>query len=156
MKYKTAIICIISSIIIVISTPLISQAESLTSPQQTIASLFKAMYDGDGQLIKTVFSEDVMLHSVYTSKEGKQLVKKGDAEKFIEAVGSPHEEVWDERVTNLTVNIDGDLAQAWMEYSFYLDDKFSHCGVNAMHLIRKDGKWKIFQLVDTRRKSDCN
>ena len=156
MKRKSVLVCITVSLVFAFSVSAFSQVETLASPQQTIASLFKSMYDGDGQLAKNVFADNAILHSVYRKKDGEQVVNKGDVTKFIEAIGSPHEEVWDERVTNLTVKIDGDLAQAWMDYSFYIDDKFSHCGVNAMHLVLKDGAWRIFQIVDTRRKSDCN
>ena len=144
------------SLVLSFSTSAFTQVEALASPQQTIASLFKSMYDGDGELAKSVFADDAILHSVYTKKDGEQVIRKEEVEKFIEAISNPREEVWDERISNLSVKIDGDLAQAWMDYSFYLEDEFSHCGVNAMHLVRKDGKWKIFQIVDTRRKSDCN
>jgi ketosteroid isomerase-like protein len=153
---KSVLICITMSLVLSFSTSAFTQVEALASPQQTIASLFKSMYDGDGELAKSVFADDAILHSVYTKKDGEQVIRKEEVEKFIEAISNPREEVWDERISNLSVKIDGDLAQAWMDYSFYLEDEFSHCGVNAMHLVRKDGKWKIFQIVDTRRKSDCN
>ena len=130
--------------------------EVLASPEQTIASLFKAMAEGNGDLAANVFTENASLHSVFTTPEGEQKTNEGDVAKFIEAIGAPHDEIWDERISNLEVKIDGDLAQAWMNYSFYLGEKFSHCGVNAIHLIRKNGQWKIFQIVDTRRKSDCD
>lgn len=153
---QKSVMVIIFSLILVFSITAFSQVETLASPEQTIASLFKSMLDGDGELAQNVFTEGATLHSVYTKKDGEQIVKKGEVVKFIEAIGNPHEEVWDERISNLTIKMDGDLAQAWMDYSFYLDDKFSHCGVNAIHLVRNNGKWKIFQIVDTRRKSDCN
>ena len=133
-----------------------AQKADLSTPENTIRTLFKAMYDGDGTLAAAVFADGVSLNSVFTTKEGEQKVNTGDVAKFIEAIGSPHDDVWDERISELSVKIDGDLASAWMNYEFYRDDQFSHCGVNAMHLIRKEGEWKIFQIIDTRRKSDCN
>ena len=138
------------------STNIMCQSGNLSTPEDAIASLFKAMYDGDSTLAGQVFAEGASLNSVYTSKNGVQKVKAGEIDGFITAIGTPHEEIWDERISNLEVKIDGDLANAWMDYSFYVDDKFSHCGVNSMHLVRKDGLWKILQIVDTRRKKDCN
>jgi len=132
------------------------QDYDLTTPEGTINSLFKAMHDGDSTLASLVFAEDASLNSVFTTKEGIQKVNSGEISGFVSAIGTPHDEVWDERISNLKVLIDDDLAQAWMDYSFFLGDKFSHCGVNAIHLIRKGGDWKIFQIVDTRRKTDCN
>ena len=133
----------------------LAQNTALSTPENTISTLFKAMYDGDSTMAAMVFTEGATLNSVFTTKSGEQKVNTGDVSKFISAIGSPHDEVWDERISDLSINIDADLAQAWMKYEFYLDDKFSHCGVNAVHLIRRDGEWKIFQIVDTRRKSDC-
>ncbi|MDF1698461.1 MAG: nuclear transport factor 2 family protein [Saprospiraceae bacterium] len=137
-------------------TTIYSQDERLSSPQKSIESLFKAMYEGDGILAKSVFTEDAVLQTVHVNKEGKITAKTGELEQFVTAIGTPHEKVWDERVTNLKINIDADLAQAWMDYSFYVGDEFSHCGVNAMHLIRSDGEWRIVHIIDTRRNSDCN
>ena len=46
------------------------------------------------------------------------------------------------------------MANAWTPYQFWFNDQFSHCGVNSFQLIKVDNTWKIFFLVDTRRK-DC-
>ena len=140
----------------ILSGSLHSQDLDISTPESTVKALFKSMYDGDSTLAKQVFVRDASLHSVYTTKQGEQKIKEGNLAAFVEAIGSPHDQVWDERISNLSVKIDGDLAHAWMDYSFYIGEKFSHCGVNAMHLIRKEGKWKIFQIVDTRRKTECN
>lgn len=40
-------------------------------------------------------------------------------------------------------------------FEFYIGDKFSHCGVNSFQLVKKDGDWKIFFIVDTSRQSNC-
>lgn len=137
-------------------SPLLSQKGDLSTPEATVRTLFKAMHDGDSTIASQVFAENATLNSVFTTKTGEQMVKEGDVAGFIDAIGTPHEEVWDERISNLSVKMDGDLAHAWMDYSFYLGSNFSHCGVNAMHLVRKDEEWKILQIVDTRRKKDCN
>ncbi len=144
------------ALLIGIPTLAISQNYDLSTPEGTVKALFKAMYDGDSTLANLVFAEDASLNSVFTTKDGEQKVKGGEVAGFLNAIGTPHDEVWDERISNLSVKIDGDLANAWMDYSFFVGDKFSHCGVNTMHLIRKNGEWKIFQIMDTRRKKDCN
>ena len=143
-------------LIILDANALSSQDVHLSTPENTVSTLFKAMYEGDSTLARLTFAEDATLNSVFTTKDGIQKVNSGDVSGFIDAIGTPHDDVWDERVANFKVNIDGDLAQAWMDYSFYLGEKFSHCGVNAIHLIRIEDEWKIFQIVDTRRKVDCN
>src|SRR6266545_1871146 len=37
----------------------------------------------------------------------------------------------DERLHNPVVKVDGGLASVWAEYTFYLGDKLSHCGVDT-------------------------
>ncbi|MEM9545696.1 MAG: nuclear transport factor 2 family protein [Bacteroidota bacterium] len=142
--------------LLALSGSLIGQNYDLSTPEATVKSLFKSMYDGDSTLAKLVFTKDASLNSVFTTKQGEQKINEGNVQTFINAIGSTHDEVWDERISNLSIKIDADLAHAWMDYSFYLGDKFSHCGVNAMHLIRIENQWKIFQIIDTRRKTNCN
>jgi len=156
MNEKKIILNLMIVVFLGTTISIFGQNENLTTPENAISTLFKSMHDGDSTLANLVFTDEASLNSVFTTKDGIQKVKTGKVSGFINAIGTPHDEIWDERVTNLKVQIDGDLAQAWMDYSFYLGDKFSHCGVNAMHLVRKDGEWKIFQLMDTRRKEDCN
>ena len=62
--------------------------------------------------------------------------------------------MWDERIGDVEVHIDGGLATAWVPYAFYLGEEFSHCGANAVHLARTSEGWKIIHLTDTRRQ-DC-
>ncbi|MFN2421877.1 MAG: hypothetical protein ABR527_10985, partial [Gemmatimonadota bacterium] len=74
---------------------------------------------------------------------------------FINAVGTPHEETWDERICDVEVRIDGRLATVWANYAFYLRDRLSHCGVDAFQLFHDVDGWKIFEIADTRRSEGC-
>lgn len=49
----------------------------------------------------------------------------------------------DERMIYQTVLVDGDMAQVWGPYRFIAGGKTSHCGVNSMSLVKRDGAWKI-------------
>ncbi len=71
------------------------------------------------------------------------------------AVGTPHAEVWDERLRNTAVRVDGPLASVWTEYAFYAGPRFSHCGVDARQLARTAAGWRIVALVDTRQRTGC-
>jgi hypothetical protein len=83
------------------------------------------------------------------------LRQEDSVEDFIRAIGTPHEGTWYEEIWNLKINIDGDFAQVWCDYAFYVDNNFSHCGADAMQLVHQHGEWRIFHLADTRRKSTC-
>jgi hypothetical protein len=37
----------------------------------------------------------------------------------------------------------GRIATVWAPYDFWIDGKFSHCGVDAFDLIKTDKGWRI-------------
>ena len=123
--------------------------------RSVIDNLFLGMKQGDSTMVGAQFSEEVRMLTTFTTKEGEMKMMEGSLEEFKIAVGTPHEEIWDERISNVEIRIDGLLAQVWMDYSFYLNDQFLHCGVNAMQLVKNENGWKIVNLTDTRRRSDC-
>ena len=123
--------------------------------KNSVAQMFEGMKEGDSAKVHGVMSDEVIFQST-AIREGQAKLFTGSLERFLNAVGTPHEEIWDERISNLKVEVDGPLATAWMNYSFYLGDSFSHCGVNAMTFFRFDEGWKIIYLIDTRRKENCN
>ena len=83
-------------------------------------------------------------------------IKKGNLASFLKAIGTPHDQIWDEKIWNTKIEIDGGIAQVWTDYAFYVGTEFSHCGVDAFHLIKDEEKgWKIVHLMDTRRKEGC-
>ena len=45
------------------------------------------------------------------------------------------------------VHISGPLAVVWMPYDFYMDGKWSHCGVDAFTMLKSEGRWRIASLV---------
>jgi hypothetical protein len=61
-----------------------------------------------------------------------------------------------ERMWSPRVAIDGPIASVWAPYDFYRDGEFSHCGVDAFHLIETDGEWLVHDLIYTvRQPPDC-
>jgi len=119
-----------------------------------IERLFDGMRAGDSTAVRSVFHRNAHMYSVGV-RDGQPVLLQGSVDKFVRAVGTPHEEIWDERVWNIEVRVDGDLAAAWMDYAFYLGSNLSHCGANAFHLFRGVEGWKIIGLADTRRGDGC-
>lgn len=121
----------------------------------TIQRMFDAMRAGDSTMLRSTFDPTARLQSAFTNKEGKPVLVTDAISEFVNAVGTPHKEVWDERIWSYDVRIDGRLATAWTDYTFFLDDKMLHCGVNAFHLFKGENGWKITQITDTRRREGC-
>jgi len=115
-----------------------------------VDQLFDGMRLGDSSLVRNIFHPDARLYTSFETA-GEYQLHSGSIEDFVNAVGTPHDKIWDERISNVVIQVDDALAQVWMDYSFYLADEFSHTGVNAMQLVQLDGRWQIIHLLDTRR-----
>ena len=126
--------------------------------QAPIDRLFVGMSKGDSAMVHSAFTEVVTMASISQDKNGSPTIRhESGIDGFLKAVGTPHEDSWNEPIWDLTIKMDGDFAQAWAKYAFYRGNKLSHCGVDAFHLVKgKDGKWRIFHLADTRQKEGCN
>jgi hypothetical protein len=128
------------------------------SPEDEVAAavgtLFDAMRAGDGATVHALFHPDARLMSVST-RDGQTVLTTTAPTEFARAVGTPRTEIWDERIGPPSIRVDGALATAWMDYAFYLDDRFSHCGVNAFQWVRGDNGWQILQITVTRRPVAC-
>lgn len=118
----------------------------------TIDSLFDGMRAGDSAAVRAVFHPDARLHTALGPAD-TAAVRATPIDAFVKAVGQPHEKVWDERIWDVKIRVDGPLASAWVPYAFYLGDELSHCGVNAVQLVQRGDGWRILQLTDTRRQN---
>ena len=124
--------------------------------REVIGRLFLGMQKGDSALVHSTFARQVTMATVLRDKSDTPVLQRESSiDGFLKAVGTPHTEVWNEEIWDLKVQLDGDFAQAWCDYAFYITNTFSHCGVDAFQLHKAKNGWKIFHLADTRRKSGC-
>ena len=87
--------------------------------------------------------------------DGKSRLQLTPVDAFVKRVGTPHAVVYDERLYDPRVVVDGGLASVWVDYSFFAGPRFSHCGVDAFHVAKVGEAWKIISLTDTRRTTGC-
>lgn len=138
--------------------PLLSFAQSVSEEaavKACIQQMFDAMRAGDSTMLRPVFHPEARMQTVFTDREGKPQIRQGTVDGFVQQIGAPHEQVYDERIRLYDIKIDGLLATAWTEYAFYLGDQLRHCGVNAFQLFKTAEGWRITQITDTRNREDC-
>ena len=122
-----------------------------------VLKVFDGMREGDSAKVGSCFTDAPSLFTSFTNgKTGEHVLSKGNIEEFLKSVGTPHEKIYDEPIWDYEVRISDNLAQVWTSYAFYLGNEFQHCGVDAFHLHKEKQGWKIFQLVDTRKKKGCS
>ncbi len=137
--------------------PALARAQSDEDAVRAVMDgLFDAMRAGDSTGVRASFHPAARLASVVDQGERVELRIEESMDGFIQAVGTPHEQMWDERIDDVEISVDGRLASAWMKYWFFLGDQLSHCGVDVAHLFKDaEGRWRIFDLADTRRREGC-
>src|SRR5687767_12239674 len=139
-----------------LAVPALAAAQSPEAEvRQVVTRLFDAMRAGDSATVRAVFHPRAMLATALV-RNGRPELRLDTLDTFVRAVGTPHPEVWDERLSNVRVHVDGPLAAVWTDYDFYAGTRFSHCGVDAFQLVRTESGWRIIALTDTRRRgAEC-
>ncbi len=120
-----------------------------------IETLFEGMRTNDSTMVAKVFNRDAIMQTVLINEQGSTYLSQGSLEGFLKAIGTDKSEVWDEKIQSYDIKIDGNLASAWTPYQFFRGEEFSHCGVNSFQLMNTTEGWKIFHIVDTRRREGC-
>jgi hypothetical protein len=67
----------------------------------------------------------------------------------------PGPEKYEERLSMPAIEIDGDIAMVWAPYTFFVDGKAQHCGVDHFDLVRDAGGWKILNITWSQRTTGC-
>ncbi|MFC3561023.1 nuclear transport factor 2 family protein [Pedobacter jamesrossensis] len=142
------LICMVSG------NKLMAQSEEEDAIKTTLNNLFTGMKTADSTLAKSAFATNSILQTI-VSKDGKNTVRSEPVSEFIKFIGTPHPQKYDERIVFTKNLIDGPLASVWTDYKFYVDEKFSHCGVNSFQLVKGEKGWQIVYIIDTRRKDNC-
>ena len=146
---------ILTAILLISVGSVLAQTAQEREVMAVVNRVFEAMRTNDSTLLKSCFAKEVRLSTVFIDKNGVTQLRNDELQKFVDAVGAKKSDVYNEPIWNERIQIDGALAAVWVDYAFYLNTTFSHCGVDAFHLIKTNEGWKIFNLVDTRRKEDC-
>ena len=117
-----------------------------TDPHAAVLGVVSALFDGmrnrDEAALRAVFASEARLGD-------------GGIDGFVTAVTTGERHL-DEVTFDETVLVDGDLAMAWTPYNLFIDGEFHHCGVDLFVMRRRDGRWLITQLDDTRRTDGCD
>jgi len=114
----------------------------------TLHDFFYAIHTADSALMSSVLREDAILRTIHP--ESGELSPQISGRSLCGMIGGLSPKGQKEKIWSYDIDQDGDLAHAWMPYSFYVAGDFHHCGVNDVQLSRSHGKWKIVHVIDTR------
>jgi len=66
-------------------------------------------------------------------------------EAFAKQISESKSDEYREKMISPEARISGDMAVVSGRYTFYVGDKFSHCGTDTFNLVRTEAGWKIVQ-----------
>ncbi|WP_025740274.1 nuclear transport factor 2 family protein [Aquimarina pacifica] len=125
--------------------------------KETILDFFEGFHSGDTSKLNKVMSPQLVLQTIIRDKDSLVKVRSTSADKLIKAIANkPSDQKWEEKLLSFTISANKDIANAWTPYEFYLNNSFSHCGVNIFQLYNDGKGWKIIALADTRHKQNCD
>lgn len=148
---------IIFYLALLITSTLFGQIDEKAQVKKTVDTFFEGFHKGDTALMKSVMAYKVLMQTAYRNKEGKDILVNDEPDKLINAIADrPDDQKWDERLLDYSIQVDGNMANAWTPYEFWFNGEFSHCGVNSFQLFKNGDQWEIIYLIDTRRRSTCD
>ena len=155
---KTSSVLILFLLTIVVKAQGTNPSEEANKEKikRVIETFFDGFHKQDSTIIKSTVAERVVLQTTGKNPEGKTLFKDEEFSGFLKSIVSiPDSIKFEEKLTSFSIQIDRTMANAWVGYEFWVNDQFSHCGIDSFQLIDFDGEWKIVYLIDTRGKEGC-
>ena len=124
------------------------------SPEQPVLQFIHSINQQDSLAFSTVTSSDLMLKSV---NEQGRLAHTPLSIFYTSVFQNQRKNKWLEKIGPLEIDADDRLAHVRCNYSFFLDEKLSHCGQNHFSLYKNEkDEWIIFQITDSRFKNLCS
>ena len=149
----------ILSIIILCSTisfTVFSQESNREDKEQiknVIDQFFNAIQKKDSTLMNSTILGDAQVWSRSNNEEHPSIDFRFSKDSTPRLSSMPNMK---EIALDYGITANNNIAVAWVPYEFWIEDKFSHCGVDAFTLFKKDGEWKIITLAYTIEKVKCD
>ena len=147
-------------IAVVASRPAIAQSGQGSRGEEqavlaTVQRLFDAMRAKDTAAFRDIFEPNARLVGMRTRQNGEQIVQVLPWDRFGAFMASDTRGPWIERAWSPEVRLRGTLATVWAEYDFHFGQTPSHCGVDAVQLLKTPAGWKIVSIADTYEPTGC-
>lgn len=125
------------------------------TPRAVIDKLWEAMRAKNFETIRALFTAEAQLVSIEKPRDGggkgtSPQTRVLTVETFAKTVADTNAPVFNEKMPQPKIEVLGDLATVSGRYTFYIGDKFSHCGTNTFNLVRTpEAGWRIIYAVST-------
>jgi Putative lumazine-binding len=157
---RTAVVLLAAALGALTAAPRASSAQGALDAETkavlaTVHRLFDAMRTKDTAAFRDIFDPSAKLVGMRTRPNGEQVVQVLPWDRFAAFMVSDQRTPWIERAWSPEVRIRGTLATVWAEYDFHFGQTPSHCGVDAVQLLKTPAGWKIMSIADTYEPTGC-
>jgi hypothetical protein len=116
-------------------------------------ALLAGISSGDTSALAAVLLPESRLVAV--ADDTSQPLRISESQTFLRQVGGATTSFL-ERMWDPVVHVDGPIATVWTPYDFHRGGEFSHCGIDAFHLVRRPEGWKVLSVMySMHREQDC-
>ncbi|HEX6214884.1 MAG TPA: nuclear transport factor 2 family protein [Vicinamibacterales bacterium] len=132
---------IILFVLVVSGSSRITQAQSPTDREavlKVVQAFFDTMTAKDIAGAREILVAQGRFHAMRAGAEPRSLSNEEYLAQLQASKQTMRERIW-----NPEVRVHGSIATMWAPYDFWIDGKFSHCGIDAFDLIKTENGWKI-------------
>lgn len=119
-----------------------------------VNALFAAITTRDAKAIEPLLLPGGAAITVAETPDGTRSITRTAWPQFLTRF-TPGAQRLEERMRAPAIEIDGDIAMVWGDYTFLIDGKVHHCGVDHFDMVRENGTWKIANVTWTSRTTGC-
>lgn len=150
----------VCALLLIVGASSRAMAQAAQTPEEkavlaTVQRMFDAMRTKDTAAFREIFEPSARLVGIRTRPNGEQIVQLLSWDRFGAMMGTDTRGTWIERAWSPEVRIRGTLATVWAEYDFHFGQRPSHCGVDAVQLLKTASGWKIVSIADTYETTGC-
>ena len=147
------LLAIASVLVIAGADTALAQSAEETAVIAVVNRMFEGMRTSDSAMVRSTFANGARFANLDTRSTPPRITYDS-VNGWLRGIAGSNRR-WDEQIYDVQARVDGDIAQVWAPYTFYLDKKVRHCGVDILHLLKLNGEWKVTQLSDSRRTEGC-
>jgi hypothetical protein len=145
MRYAPAMRVVLAVALSVLAAPAVTTAQPSNTEREAVLAVVQRFFDTmtarDVDGARQVLQPQGRFHAM-RMRDGKPDVRAFSNEEYFADLQASRQKM-QERIWSPEVRISGVIATLWAPYDFWIDGKYSHCGIDAFDLIKTEDGWKI-------------
>jgi hypothetical protein len=145
MRYARAMRTTVTLVAVMLVAAANVHAQTSNADRDDVLKVVQAFFDtmtaADVDGARKILQPQGRFHAM-RMRDGKPDVRAFANEEYFADLQASKQKMR-ERIWNPEVRVSGAIATLWAPYDFWIDGKFSHCGVDAFDLIKTEDGWKI-------------